>query len=297
MVSYRTQPRADCVCGVALVPGPPDVVRDFALGTVQFARCSACGSFVQSPQFDAASLTAWYDSPEYRGTSTVAGAGYHDYFADEANRIAEARDRVARDLAPLLPPQARVLEIGCATGSMLVALREAGHEVVGIDLSAEFARYGIEQHKLDVRCADFLTADLGPRPFDMILLFGTVSNLIDPLAHLARARELLRDRGILVANLPLADSLAARLYGRRFWMFTPSVASFMSRKGIIELLRRSGFMDVHMAPDRQRPSLGKLLHHARLPGALRFMGRLGLAEARLPLAVPIPGVACIVARR
>lgn len=198
--------------------------------------------------------------------------------------------RARIDLEPHLPRCARVLEIGAATGSQLVPLRAAGHQVRGIDLSSEFVAFGRDQHGLDLEHQNFLDMAQPEDPFDMILLLGTISNLGDPRRHLAHAAGMLKPGGTLILNLPVNDSLPARLYGERFWMFTPSVNTFYSSAGISRLLEQSGFTIAEFRMDRQRPSFGKLAHHLRI-GALAWLVRvLGLGEKRLPFGLPIPGI-------
>jgi SAM-dependent methyltransferase len=245
-----------------------------------------------------ASLSAWYDSPEYQGGNGGAGAGYHDYFNDEENRLVEAEARVSRDIAPLLPTHGgRILEVGCATGSVLKVLSDRGHDVVGVDIASSFVAFGKERHGLDLRHADFLDVPFEPESFDVILLLGTLSNLPNAMAPLGRIHEILKPGGHLFANFPAADSLPARLYGERFWMFTPSISTFYSRAGAHQTLARCGFHDIALRTDRQRPSLGKLLHHAGMSGAIPWVERLLGAGARLPAALPLPGIIALHCRR
>jgi Methyltransferase domain len=140
MDGFRYTPRQSCVCGAPLRDLPPEVKRDYSWGVVTFAHCPACGSYLQSPQIEESSLAQWYDSPDYQGSDSQAGAGYHNYFADEDARVIEARGRYEGDLMPFLPAGARILEVGCATGSLLSVLREAGHTVSGVDLVQKFCQ-------------------------------------------------------------------------------------------------------------------------------------------------------------
>src|SRR5207244_2439117 len=120
-------PREFCVCGLPLPTTAQAYSRAYAWGAVYFKRCPSCRSWCQSPQIISDSLAAWYDSDIYQGSTTHSGAFYSNYLADEPNRLREARVRFSRDLAAILPPSgAEVLEIGCASGSLLVALRDAG---------------------------------------------------------------------------------------------------------------------------------------------------------------------------
>jgi SAM-dependent methyltransferase len=243
-----------------------------------------------------AALASWIDSEEYQGSDRTRGVAYDNYALDEHNRIAEARARYARDLAQLLRPGSRVLEIGCATGSLLAVLREHGHHVAGIDLSVHFAEAARARHGLDVRVGDFLHAELPAGSFDAVLAMGTASNFRALGACLERIRALLAPGGFLMFNFPDAGSRWVRwLYRGSFWMFTPSAMTFMTQSGCLRALQHAGLHVVRTAADRQQPSLRKLLQHSRMGFMIPAVRALGLGNAALPLAMPVPTVRLIIA--
>jgi SAM-dependent methyltransferase len=279
-----------CVCGAALPAAPSTIIRPAPWGELRFVRCDDCGTHVQTPTPDGAWLAAWFSSQEYQGGAGRHGSAYHDYRADEASRRIEARERCRRQIARRLRPGARVLEVGCATGSLLAELRDQGHEVAGIDLSPGFAALARELNDLDLWVGDFLDYPEDRGPFDAVVLLGTISNLRDLDRQLDKISRLLTPDGSLFVNFPATDGWPARLYGRRYWMFAPSVAAFMSRGGCRRALERAGFAIREITTDRQRPSLGKLATHVGLRGALPLLDRLGLSSLAIPVAIPIPGV-------
>ena len=63
------------------------------------------------------------------------------------------------------------------------------------------------------------------------------------------------------------------------------------------LLTNAGFDEISVRTDRQRPSLGKLAHHARMLWLLRVLRRFNLAEAALPFRIPLPGIALVTAKK
>lgn len=286
-----------CACGAPLDFPTGEVVKPYPWGEVRFARCAACGSWNQSPRITTEALARWYDSDHYqRAAGGTGGTGYLDYEASERARLTEARARVARDAA-LFGTPGEALEVGCASGSLLVALRERGWRVHGIDLSARFAEMGRRLNGLEIAAGDFLDFDHRATPLDLIVMLGTVPNLQDAATHFAHVHRSLKPGGLFYFNFPRADSLVARLYGRHYWMFAPSVSTLFSARGIERALTAAGFEAVHLRQDWQRPSLAKLLGQAKLGALYRTAERLGLAERGLPFSLPIPGIVRGVARR
>ncbi|MFG2223791.1 class I SAM-dependent DNA methyltransferase [Streptomyces sp. NPDC050161] len=116
-------------------------------------------------------------------------------------------------LADELPPDSRVLDIGCGTGLPTARqLSDAGHRVVGVDLSpamVELAGDNVpkaEFHRLDI--ADLRGGRLGGAgSFDGIAAFFTL--LMLPRAEIPYAlrmlHDLLRPGGLLALSMVEAD--------------------------------------------------------------------------------------------
>lgn len=298
MPAFAYRPRTHCVCGDALAVTAATRTREYAWGPVTFRHCATCHSWCQSPEIEPASLAAWYDSDAYQGSAAHAGEFYANYLADEPARLREARTRARHDFAPLLPPRGgEVLEIGCATGSQLVALREAGHRVRGLDLSARFVAVARDQHGLDVAQRALEDTEFPAASFDLVLLLGTISNLSPLPQLLARIAAALKPGGHLVANFPAADSLTARLYGARYWMFAPTARTFLTTRGGTLALEQAGFSVRELRHDRQTPSWQKLVTHSRLPGAHGWISRVAARASWQPFSFPVPGIRLIVAQK
>lgn len=297
MPSFDYLPRITCICGDTLLDDAPVICRHVGWGQVRFIQCQACGSWCQSPLVTAQSTTAWYDSNEYRGGVEKLGSVYVDYLKDEPCRLREGRVRYERDFVNYLPKtKAKILEIGCATGGLLAAIREFGHEVSGLDLSPRFADEAKQLYGLDVQVGDLAKVDFPPQNFDMIILLGTISNLRDIPSALSKIRSLLKRNGTLVFNFPAADSITARLYGHRYWMFTPSVGTFMSTSCCRKILSLTGFQDTSIKTDCQMPSLSKVFNHAKLPLLLPVAKVLSGRFSSFPFPMPIPGVKLVRSR-
>jgi len=297
MPGFEYSLRTHCVCGSILSEFMPTIRRDVEWGEVKFIQCKRCRSWCQSPQITPASISDWYDSDEYRGGANVSGSAYVDYLKDESCRLREGHKRYQRDLVNYLPEKnAKVLEVGCATGSLLAAIREYGHDVTGIDISPRFAKEAKELYDLDVQVGDMASADFPQQHFDMIILLGTVSNLQDIPTTLIRIRKMLKIGGALIFNFPDANSLTARLYGERYWMFAPSVGTFMTTDCCKKLLSTAGFDEINIKIDYQMPSFSKVLNHSKLSQLIPVSKIFSHRFNSFPFLLPIPGVKLARAR-
>ena len=285
-----------CLCGATLSGSEYEVRKPYAWGAVRFVRCAQCGSMIQSPRVSTSSMLAWYNSDTYQKSSGKDQGPYIDYLSQERQRQREASARYKRDISPIIPLGARVLEVGCATGSLLAVLRDAGYDVSGVELSESFAERARDLNQLELVVGDFREFEHAGDYFDLIIMLGTISNLRELHNQLDNARRLLKPGGWLYFNMPTADSVVSRIFGERFWMYAPSVCNFMTRKGARAALARAGFEVFRDATDRQQPTVAKLIGHLRWHGLYRILDRAGLGMIQIPVALPIPGVSVVWAR-
>ncbi|HLK35567.1 MAG TPA: class I SAM-dependent methyltransferase [Polyangiaceae bacterium] len=169
--------------------------RGFRFG---LSVCTKC-NLVVDPEAIAASEAQsllqedWFDVPD------AAHSGWVRLFEAWNNRRTMARIRRHR------PAPARVLECGIGSGSLLVAMREAGYEVHGCDLSPRVAEYVRGSFGIDVTTGDPSTIREGG--FDVVVMNHV-------LEHSARPRDM------------LASVVRRTSPGAVFHLAVPNVASW-----------------------------------------------------------------------
>jgi len=98
----------------------------------------------------------------------------------------------------LIPPGARVLELGCGLGDLLAAVRPA--RGVGVDFSPAMVSLARQRHpELEFHVAD-AAAFASDEQFDYIIVSDLVNDVPDVQAVLERARQLAHPRSRLVVN-------------------------------------------------------------------------------------------------
>ncbi|WP_439657352.1 class I SAM-dependent methyltransferase [Lentzea sp. HUAS TT2] len=108
----------------------------------------------------------------------------------------------ARLLLPLVPAASSVVDLGCGTGSLSVLLAEAGHDVHGLDLSAQMVNAARAKASSAGVAVEFVVGDAAHPPwaeaFDVVLARHVLWALPDPAAALAAWVSLLRPGGVLL---------------------------------------------------------------------------------------------------
>jgi 2-polyprenyl-3-methyl-5-hydroxy-6-metoxy-1,4-benzoquinol methylase len=164
-------------------------------------RCEGCRLFRTVHLSDARSAEALYTVKSVcfdASASKVALAGL---------RSASSTDELS--LIPV-PPPARLFEVGCGGGQLLLRARARGYLVEGIDLDPRAVAFAGEQLGLPVRNIP-LEALAPEERYDVIVLFGVLEHVAEPRGMLVRLRDHLAPGGALVIGVPNAASLNRRV--------------------------------------------------------------------------------------
>jgi SAM-dependent methyltransferase len=177
-------------------------------------RCLECGTGVVSPR--AADLASIYADGSYWRSSSPRTLGYGDYRAAESLYVRTFARRLSFALRNG-PAAGKALDVGCAAGFCMQALRELGYEVHGVEVSKTIATHAIERLGFDtVHIGTLEDAPFADHSFDLITMWDVIEHVADPRALLSRARELLAPGGLLVLETQNIDSAFARALGRRW---------------------------------------------------------------------------------
>jgi len=143
--------------------------------------------------------TRFYEYYDQSSKYDLGGAGAAlssfdaERFADEARFMAaNVGDRTGS-----------VLDIGTATGGLLVALRDLGFTSVhGVEPSPDAASVARERHGLDVIAGDVGTARASATQYSVVSLVAVLEHLVDPAAALRDISGLLAPDGLLYLHVP-----------------------------------------------------------------------------------------------
>jgi 2-polyprenyl-3-methyl-5-hydroxy-6-metoxy-1,4-benzoquinol methylase len=217
----------------------------------QIVRCAECGLVYTLPRLPAEAIEEMYQS-DYWKSGAAKDFGYTDYVADEPLYVKTFRMR-GELVARHRPPPARLLDVGCAAGFALTALRERGYDVRGVELSrpmAELARRRLGDGAA-IHCGLLGESLFGGAKFDVITMFDVVEHVEDPVAFLATARRMLAPGGVVVLETQNVASWFARLMGVRWqhYKFHEHLYHF-DPKTVRVLLAKAGLELVEWSPRR-----------------------------------------------
>ena len=274
-----SSPSAGCpACGGPLEPEPQ--LRGFdrlhgTPGSFEVRVCSACGSGRTFPVVGAAELERFYPQ-SYDAYSlppnTVARALATALFRWHYRRVLRrAPFRALRG-----SPPGRLLDVGAGRGDLATVLVARGWQVTGLEPSPEACeegrRRGVRMVEGTLDSAD--PAELG-NEYDIVVFQHALEHVVEPRDDLLRARELLREGGLVLVALPNFGSWQSRRFGSAwFHLDLPRHRSHFTAAGLGRLLRESGFERAELTTATTADGLPLSLQY-RLFGQRRFRAGAG----------------------
>jgi SAM-dependent methyltransferase len=215
-----------------------------------------------------------------------------------------------------IAPGARLIDVGCGSGSVSAALARAGYDVTGVDGHRTLLEAAARRPEKLTLCLHDIARGLGELPerggYDLAALFDVIEHFDDPAAVLADAVRCVRPNGIVVGTVPALMWLWTGVDARSGHRLRYSTATLRSRlRGV------SGTTTLEIVPFNrflvpllwlQRLVVGRgdstehlIRSHAVPPGPVNWMLEgLVTLEQRLSGALdrtPLPGASLWFALR
>ncbi|MCU0422552.1 MAG: class I SAM-dependent methyltransferase [Bacteroidia bacterium] len=160
-----------------------------------------------------------------------------------------------------------ILEIGCATGNFLYALKQAGYSVKGIELSDFAVQYAKEHFNISLINRPFdeelLGKEIFPKEFDVVVMGDVLEHFTNPTSAMRLVQTILKPGGVAIIHLPgtlnLISSkiafLVYRLIGSQKTMHIPPYhLTEFNEKTIRKMCAVAGFSKVIVKHDIKHPN-------------------------------------------
>lgn len=176
---------------------------------VDIVACPVCDFVFADTEADAAAYDRYYaDYSKYadQGTSTGGGGDPRDQA-----RITMTANEIARHLTD---PNVRIVDIGCANGGMLAALRDLGFtNLLGIDPSPDCVANTAHLFGIPASQGWLGALPAEASPADLVILSHVLEHVLDLSDAVTRTRAVLSPGGLVYVEVPdaarYADCLAA----------------------------------------------------------------------------------------
>jgi len=245
-------------------------------------KCKNCGLIFFEYTLNVADLAKIYDEKYFRGKV------YCDYIQEKTFRKKLFLEKLNL-IKTYIPPNGKVLDVGCATGFFLEVMRKLGYETYGIEVSDYASNYARNMLKLNVITGDLLSASFPDDFFDIITMFDVLEHLPNPIETLAECSRIIKRGGILIIETLNADSLIFKILKQNWPLFSPPYHLFyFNQKNIGLLLDKCKFERIKVLPIQTYiPSLKgfKRIRYFKYPVLRQILGRV-LNDVILVIARP-----------
>ena len=167
----------------------------------------------------------------------------------------------------------RVFDVGAGYGHFLLAGKQRGYTIAGIEMSHANVDYIRDELQLPVVQADILSYDPNAK-YDIVTMWDVLEHIDSADAVIARVATLLETGGFVFIQVPQFDGFFSRLLGDKWWSMGLDHVNYFTRRTITRLLSAYGF---EVRTIRSSIELKNILNNYILP---RFIKRKARAENR-----------------
>ena len=209
---------------------------------MRYLKCARCGHVYAEIRLDGDAAEKYY-----RQDQSYSNAHAHPKTYEY--RLREIASPKIDFVKPYVKTKRRRwLDVGSGSGDIVVSARRHGFDAHGIEISETSVRFakkvfGVELHQ---QTLDEFSQAQPDGSWDIVSFFGVLEHIPDPKKQVLLAKRLLSKNGLLVIEVPSADSISALsdfLYGDQVvrHMYPPFHIMAFTRKSLLRFASNAGF--------------------------------------------------------
>lgn len=136
--------------------------------------------------------------------------------------------------------EGKLFDLGAGWGHFMLAAKEMGYEVSGIEISEQPYLYCVQDLKLSVEHIDFFKLPVD-RKFDVITLWDVLEHIDDAGTFLEKCNKHTQLEGYLFLQVPQIDSYIAKREGGKWKMMGLDHVNYFSKASITRILANYGY--------------------------------------------------------
>lgn len=229
---------------VRTMPVDAKTFQPTAFGGVH--RCGGCGFEYIAPRPSPEQTASFYDIGGYytQGHDATPQVGPPSPSSRARMHLAWRFDRsrhLVDVIAQRLPAGASIVDIGSGDGSQLVILARRGYRMTGVERDPRSVSLRGQAATVFEGSAEALPPQLARGTFDAVMFKQVLEHLVDPVAALRSAAELLKPGGVMFVEVPNNECTIARRSGLAWeHMDVPRHLNFFDEASLRTAATRAG---------------------------------------------------------
>jgi SAM-dependent methyltransferase len=229
-------------------------------------KCANCGLGVLDPRPGKEELDKLYAQDYFQ---SHYNSPLPLFSAEMKKRLKEENHRLR--FIRRFKPRGKILDVGCGRGYFLLACRETGYEVEGIDISDAAAAHVTAEYKIPVHLGHIDQIILPAGSFDAVTMWHSLEHTSDPNLCMQTIGKWLKNDGVLIVDVPNYEGYDARMNWPDWPHWDLPYHFYHFTKGsLLALLNKNGFTAV-AEKGYLSDYVKEKLERKRLPG---FIARL-----------------------
>jgi 2-polyprenyl-3-methyl-5-hydroxy-6-metoxy-1,4-benzoquinol methylase len=182
-------------------------------------RCGGCALEYIAPRPTAEETAGFYDiggyytQGDFGQPPPVPTPGFLSRLRVHLAWRVDRSDDLVAVVSRRLPKGATIVDIGCGDGSQLGLLAECGFRMTGVERDTKSVSLQGEHTQVFQGSAEALPAQLPRAGFDAVTFKQVLEHLVDPVAALRNAAQLLKPGGVMFLEVPNNDSVICKQSG------------------------------------------------------------------------------------
>lgn len=172
---------------------------------VPYYKCGKCGTLYTGKLPDMEEMRKYYERSRDYSRQSYSDKKTYEYRARETSlpKIKFVSGFIANS-------GKKWLDVGSGIGDVVYNLRKKGYDARGLEVSSESIKFSKKIFGLDLenKTIHDILEEEGPGSFDVISYFGVLEHIPEPMKQVSAAVKLLKPGGILVLEVPNADSFS-----------------------------------------------------------------------------------------
>lgn len=169
--------------------------------------------------------------------------GYEESVDDQYLSLLNDRRRTFSELLDVIERYSRrgkILDIGCAEGTLIDIAKKRGWDVTGIEPNKNFIKWAKKNYDIEIIQGSIPNKRLRKGSFDVITLLDVVEHVPDPEKFLRECSHLLKKGGNMFISTPDFSSIHSRLMGRKWFYILNIHLFYFTRDTLKPLLEKAG---------------------------------------------------------